>query len=151
MAESCFEAVLEEIPQSSLTRLLRNDIQGDTAFLSIKHISLFCVILELMKKLTLSFFMLACFCANIFAQQTIIAAIDTSFHHGGKLELSLSGNGDEVTDFFGVFPDKNLETKATVCGKIGTADPLRKKIGLVRVTVKNGTFDSLFGTNGIEI
>src|SRR5438552_1128444 len=101
-----------------------------------------------MKKLTFIIFLTVCFSANLFAQQTIIAAIDTSFHHGGKLELSLNGYGDEIMDFFGVFPDKNLETKATVCGKIGTPDPSRKKIGLVRVTVKNGTFDSSFGTNG---
>jgi uncharacterized delta-60 repeat protein len=105
-----------------------------------------------MKKVVLSFIaaVFFCFSQNCPAQLNIHAVIDTSFAHGGKVELSLGGFGDEITDFYGNFPDQQLVNKITVCGKIGTPDPSKKKFGLIRLK-PNGTFDSTFADNGKAI
>ncbi|MDP4236816.1 MAG: hypothetical protein Q8919_10240, partial [Bacteroidota bacterium] len=81
------------------------------------------------------------------AQLKIIADIDTSFAHGGKVEVALSAFGDEVTDFYGVFPDVQTTSKITVCGKVGTADPSLYKIGLIQLNPL-GSFDASFGSGG---
>src|SRR4051812_198332 len=102
-----------------------------------------------MKKLAgiLAFIICASFPFSVSAQLTIIAKIDTNFNHTGKLELPLSGFGDELVDYYGVFPDQQLVSKITVCGKVGTADPLRKKIGILRLN-PNASFDISFGAGG---
>ena len=84
------------------------------------------------------------------SQLKIIAVIDTAYAHGGKVEFPLSSFGDDVTDFYGVFPDIHDSSKLTICGKVGTADPTKKKIGLVRLN-PNGTFDSSFAVGGKQI
>src|SRR6266498_896688 len=105
-----------------------------------------------MRKLALSVIALLFFCLSEHsaAQLNIHAIIDTSFAHGGKVELSLSGFGDEITDSYGNFPDQQLVSKITICGKIGTADPKLKKFGIIRLK-PNGTFDSSFADNGKAI
>jgi uncharacterized delta-60 repeat protein len=93
------------------------------------------------------FFCLISTSSLIFAQQKIIFAIDTSFAHGGKLELSLSGFGDEAVDFYGLFPDQLLQNKITVCAKLGMANPSLKQFGLFRLN-PDGTYDNSFGNGG---
>lgn len=95
----------------------------------------------------LVFILFAILPARIFAQQTIVAVLDTAFASGGKVEFGLSDFGDEATDLYGVFPDMKSTSVITVCGKVGTSDPLVKKFGLVRLKA-NGTFDPSFGVAG---
>ncbi len=87
---------------------------------------------------------------SVKAQPKIIVSIDTAYAHTGKVEIPLSGFGDEITDFYGVFPDIQDVSNVTICGKIGTADPKIKQIGLIQLTPK-GKFDSTFGKFGKTI
>ncbi|MEI8134874.1 MAG: T9SS type A sorting domain-containing protein [bacterium] len=88
--------------------------------------------------------------SSSFAQLTIVVKMDPLYRSGGKVELSLSGFGDELTDFYGVFPDQNLVNKITICGKIGTADSTRKKLGLIQLN-PDGSFNTSFGLGGKTI
>ncbi len=91
-----------------------------------------------------------CFPAIIAAQPKIIITIDTAYAHTGKIEFPLSQFGDELTDFYGLFPDITDVSNVTICGKVGTSDPNIKKLGLVQLK-SNGTFDPSFGVAGKTI
>jgi len=62
------------------------------------------------------------------AQPKIIVRIDTAYAHSGKVEFPLSQFGDEITDFYGIFPDVKDVSNVTVCGKVGTANPIQKSL-----------------------
>src|SRR5689334_21447912 len=92
---------------------------------------------------------LVCFAVIARAQPQIIVAIDTGYAHTGKIEFTLSQFVDEITDFYGVFADMNHVSNVTICGKVGTADPSIKNLGLVQLK-SNRKFDSSFG-EGVKV
>ncbi|MFI5264468.1 MAG: T9SS type A sorting domain-containing protein [Candidatus Kapaibacterium sp.] len=95
-------------------------------------------------------FSLLWYSSGLKAQPRIIVAIDTAYAHTGKIEFPLSGFGDEITDFYGIFPDTGNVNTVTICGKVGTANANVKKIGLVQLK-PNGTFNPSFGNAGKTI